>query len=339
MDVMVGAVGYHDNSVGYLLCEKAFYSNKSEIMIVIGDPGEGKTSYALWLAKGLLGDWEKVKKVVVFKPMDFLKLLHKQHEISRRRGHMRLKVVIMDDAGTWLSALAWMEKGVRMFLRWIPLVRTSVAAMIFTTLFEELPKKITTIATHEVVVSRCGYTRNPNLPPELNIRTAYEKLPRIRRLCRKYGIKPLVSVARGYKVIITPRYRGAGFMKRLSLRFYDLFPTYYPKQVYDWYIKRRLDVSYEYVSIMESKLNEFIGGDGGEEVDALKIAMVSEASSLITSMPEDKLVRHLMKTYGVPEKVARGVVEEVKKSIKEFGKEVVEAMELIEDFLSNNKRK
>jgi len=119
------------------LIKKAIKGEAVVTAYVFGEFGFGKTSYALWTAYEVLGDWGKVLKHLFFEPEEAIEVMGKAIESGER-----LPIIIMDDAGLWLDKLTWWEEDKVAFMEFFNLIRSVAAGVIFTTPSEELPKQI-----------------------------------------------------------------------------------------------------------------------------------------------------------------------------------------------------
>ena len=105
------------------------YQNYDSIFIyVVGRIGAGKTSFALHLAREILGDWRKVLDHVYFDVNEFMK---KCYNLVRRSE--RMKIVILDDAGATLNSLRFREEKMMKIAEILNLSRSFVSGVIFTT--------------------------------------------------------------------------------------------------------------------------------------------------------------------------------------------------------------
>lgn len=183
--------------------------------------GVGKTSYALWVAYELLGDWGVVLDHLFFKPEDAIRAI----AAAARRGE-KLPIIIMDDAGTWLDRLTWWESGKVSFMKFFNLIRSVAHSVVFTTPTEELPKQIINKCFIRVNVRRTGYDE---------LREIYGgDLSGLLKTAEEHGLSPTFSLAVGYVVKTLP-----SFMQLVRKEFYDAFPTHYPRPVFERYERIR----------------------------------------------------------------------------------------------------
>jgi len=189
---------------------------------VYGDFGYGKTSYALWTAYEVYGDWEEVLKHLFFDPLDAVKVM----ERAVRRGE-RIPVMIMDDAGLWLDKLTWWEEDKVAFMQFFNLIRSVAAGVIFTVPSEDLPKAIRRKCLFRVntrPISReeaLGLAGNPRLLEKVYGKAKREGVPG----------SPL-ALATVYKRKTLP-----SFMEIVFKTHYDLYPLHYP--IYSEYNRKR----------------------------------------------------------------------------------------------------
>jgi len=101
--------------------------------------GIGKTVYALKTISKVYGNsWNMLKDYVIFMPQEFLRLLEKL--IDRNE---RIPAIIWDDAGFWLGRQRWMNKFVIAVREHLNVIRTHIAAILFTApKYKELAKGI-----------------------------------------------------------------------------------------------------------------------------------------------------------------------------------------------------
>ena len=105
------------------------YENYDSVFVyVVGRIGAGKTSFALHLAREILGDWNKVLKHVFFDVDEFMK---QSYKLVKRNE--RMKIAILDDAGTTLNNLRFREEKMMKIGELLNLARSFVSGLIFTT--------------------------------------------------------------------------------------------------------------------------------------------------------------------------------------------------------------
>lgn len=211
------------------LIKTAYKNNGIITAYIYGEFGYGKTSYALWVAYDVYGDWSKALANLHFSPRGLLSGIR-----SVISDNKRIPLIIMDDAGLWLDRLTWWEKDKVNFMKLFNLVRSITAGIIFTTPSEELPRQIINKCFLRVWVSIAS-------PEEVPL----EHLRGIRALIGKYRLGNSISVARGYSLKTLP-----SFFRFVKKQFIDYYPTHYP--VYKEYErKRREAIKHYYYKLLE----------------------------------------------------------------------------------------
>jgi hypothetical protein len=189
----------------------AWRSNSVIVAYVYGNFGSGKTSYALWTAYEVLGDWGRVLGHLFFDPAEAAAAMRRA--IERRR---RLPIVIMDDAGLWLDRMTWWESEKVAFMQFFNLIRSVTAGIIFTTPTEELPKQILRKSVVRVKVEPVGEEHARQQLGDAAVEAALEAAAR-------FGVSKQLAIATGYVVRTLP-----DFTQLVSKQFYDLYPLHYP---------------------------------------------------------------------------------------------------------------
>ena len=202
------------------LVKWAWKNNSVIVAYVYGNFGTGKTSYALWTAYEVLGDWDKVLRYLFFSPGEAAAVM-KRAIVNRRR----LPIVIMDDAGLWLDRMTWWESEKIAFMKFFNLIRSVTASIIFTTPTEELPKQILKKSMIRVQVEPVSRDDAAKV-------LGKEAVDAVLGAASRFGVSSRLAVATGYVVRTLP-----SFMQLVSKQFYDLYPLHYP--VYEKYETKR----------------------------------------------------------------------------------------------------
>jgi len=202
------------------LVKWAWKNNSVIVAYVYGNFGSGKTSYALWTAYEVLGDWSRVLKHLFFDPAEAAVAMRRA--IERKR---RLPIVVMDDAGLWLDRMTWWESEKVAFMQFFNLIRSVTAGIIFTTPTEELPKQILRKSMIRVRVEPVGEEHAKQQLGDTAVEAVLEAAAR-------FGVSKQLAIATGYVVRTLP-----SFMQLVSKQFYDLYPLHYP--IHEEYERKR----------------------------------------------------------------------------------------------------
>ena len=182
------------------IMRRRYYQNKLGVYIIYGEMGIGKSVYSILALKELGLDW---RECLVFTPEEFL--------AKAREAYLRcerLKALVADDAGFWLTAYEWHDPWVKAFVKFVSVARPVVANIIMTTPAPQmLVRKLLTLDTFYVKVVRDG---------SLDKNGAY-----LRR-------------AKGYKNIMLP-----SGQRRVKLIFEDRFRCLLPDEEYEEYQEYR----------------------------------------------------------------------------------------------------
>jgi hypothetical protein len=200
------------------LIKWAINNNGIVIAYVYGPMGYGKTSYALWTAYEVLGDWDKVLDHLFFDLGEALDFMYRH--IMRGR---RIPIMILDDAGFFLNRLTWWEKPKVEFMELFNLARSIAASIIFTSPTEEVPRQLLSKTNFRVSV-------RPLAEEEMQ---KSEGAIEATKAASEFGLEPYVAVARGYRLNVLP-----SFMKIVQKEFIDYYPLFYP--VFEEYNKIRM---------------------------------------------------------------------------------------------------
>jgi len=210
------------------LIKRAYRNNGVITAYVYGEFGFGKTSYALWTAYEVYGNWDEALKHLYFKPDEAIEALGEVIKSGKR-----VPLIIMDDAGLWLDRLTWYEESKIRFMELFNLIRSVAAGVIFTTPSEELPKQILNKAFYRIKI-------------QLSSPDEDEYAAMAAELAKSFGLKPYVSKAVGYRLRTLPN-----FFKIVKKTYIDYYPTHYP--ILDKYErKRREALAYYYQKLREA---------------------------------------------------------------------------------------
>jgi len=281
------------------LINKAYESNEVVVAYVYGDFAVGKTSYALWVAYEVLGDWGEALDHLFFSPREAI--LKIKDAVERRE---RLKVIILDDAGTWLSKLSWWESYKVAFMEFFNLIRSVCSGVIFTTPTQELPKAIREKSFFRINVrSLTGETSKP----------FRDLIDRWKSIIDRIGLGSEFSVAVGYRLKVLPSCK-----ELVEKRFYDVFPRHYP--VFKEYEEKRMMAIAEYVCGVIEKIEK---GDRKirkmlREEERMKLYVYAE-ELLRSGKSRREVVCELMKR-GIPQTTAyrwvNGILDSLRPKMK-----------------------
>lgn len=132
----------------------AIKNNKHNVIPIWGEMGLGKTSLAMWTAYKILGDWESVKKIVVF---TFDEMRNKIMEAVR--FNRRLGVVVWDDIAVYFhrASIQYMHPDVKDFFSKYNFIRPYMANLLITTPnIEFIPRQLLDFATADILVKSRG---------------------------------------------------------------------------------------------------------------------------------------------------------------------------------------
>jgi len=124
------------------LLATAIKSDRSYLVLVSGQQGIGKTSFAIYATFTAYRNYAKVLRHLYFEAYDFFKDIASMKDTTSMTKP--LPVAIFDDAGVWLSRQRWYEKETVYLGNLLQLSRNLFRLVIFTTPSENLPKQIVT---------------------------------------------------------------------------------------------------------------------------------------------------------------------------------------------------
>ena len=270
------------------LIKRAYRTNGYVSAGVIGEMGIGKTSYALHVASEIYG-WDKALQYLFFKPQDAVRVMRKALDSGKR-----IPLLIMDDAGFWLSKLTWWEEHKVVFMDFYNLIRTVCASIIFTCPGDELPKVMRKKMYFRITISPLHKNRVIQL---------LEKIPkRELEVLRSEGRDIRYwNIAKGYKLQTLPSY-----MQYVRSLFEDIYPLHYPKHIYLKYeemrrifVKEALEKVEERFALrdLRDKVKRIAGKVNRKELKKIARDMKAEGFSRRT-------IVKFLKAVGVPERTA-----------------------------------
>jgi len=133
----------------------AIRNDKHNVIPIWGEMGLGKTSLALWVLYRVYGDWELVKKNVVFTFHEMMALLKMAVKLRAR-----LALILWDDIAVYFhrASIQYMHPEVKDFFSKYNFIRPYLANMAITTPnIEFIPRQLLDFATADVYVTRRGY--------------------------------------------------------------------------------------------------------------------------------------------------------------------------------------
>jgi len=127
------------------LLATAIKSDRSYLVLISGQQGIGKTSFAIYAAYTAYRNYAKVLRHLYFEADDFFKDTASMNFFKDTASKTEpLPAAIFDDAGVWLSRQRWYEKETVYLGNLLQLSRNLFRLVIFTTPSENLPKQIVT---------------------------------------------------------------------------------------------------------------------------------------------------------------------------------------------------
>ncbi len=200
------------------LIERAHETEGFISAFIYGSQGTGKTSYSLHVAADVYGCWNTALKHLFFSPLDAIdKMLKTLERLEAGEGE-RIKVLIMDDAGIWLSKSTWWEDSKQEFAELFDLIRSVCSCVIFN-------------SPGNNVIGR--------IMNEIMLRVKITEIDaKMSEMLRDMGYKidsTKYRLAVLYSHKLTPKFQG--YIKKEA---YDVFPLHYP--VYEEYNRIRLKV-------------------------------------------------------------------------------------------------
>jgi len=179
--------------------------------MVAGREGSGKTAYALWLGYLVYRDWDVVLKHLYFNPLDAIVAFEKALD----RGE-RLKYVILDDAGLWISKYRTYDRPVKAFIEFYNVIRTLSAAVMMTSPSDEIQRMLREKAWIRMIAEHLTWRVAEKYGVPIHL----------------YGIEPdkqPLSLARIYELNLSPTLE-----RYVSKRNAEIYPRHYPvKPQYD----------------------------------------------------------------------------------------------------------
>lgn len=121
------------------------------IAYIFGEIGVGKTSYALYTAHEIYGNWKEPLEWLFFDIKDLLPRLSERF----LKGE-RVPLIIIDDAGLWANRMYWWELPVKEFTKLFNVIRSMAGGVIFTSPSDEIPRQLIKKVKYRIFVSRAG---------------------------------------------------------------------------------------------------------------------------------------------------------------------------------------
>ncbi len=199
------------------LIEEAHRSEGFVSAFVYGPQGVGKTSYCLHVAADVYGSWDLALKSLYFDPTNAIDAMLERIEVLESgEADERIKVMIMDDAGVWLSKSSWWEESKQEFGELFDLIRSACSCIIFNSPGNNIIGRVSNEIMYRVKIVKI----NADMCETLQ-NMGYRVDPNSHRL------------AVIYRHNLTPR-----FQSYVRKEAYDVFPKHYP--VHEEYKRIRL---------------------------------------------------------------------------------------------------
>jgi len=201
----------------------AWANNEVADIVIEGKKGSGKTTLALMIAAYVYAkrgkpNWQKALDSLYFKPTQLLLSL-----IKRVSQGDKIKVVILDDAGAWISKWTITSEK-EAFFEAFELSRTLVGGMIFTNV-ASLAKYLRMTSTLRIRVRRLSYQERVELAERIDNKVVKNSL-----LDRSMWW----SEARVYTTSWDLRYR-----EYIHKKAVFIYPVRMPNKIYRQYIEKR----------------------------------------------------------------------------------------------------
>lgn len=132
-----GKILWHPENELFHISERIlnwFYNDELGIIIIHGQQGYGKSTYATISCSEVYGhdlaherfwyDWESVKNHIVFTPQQFIDLCYSTD--------IKEPLVVWDDAGYWLNAMDYRDKLCVQVSKYLEVARSRWGAIVFT---------------------------------------------------------------------------------------------------------------------------------------------------------------------------------------------------------------
>jgi len=196
------------------LIKKAMSEDECKIFIVYGPLRYGKTAYACKTLAQLhqTWDWKVLSQYIVFKPIDFIKKIKNIRKLGKQL------LLVWDDAGVWLNAMAWNHPLILAIGRYLDVAGTDFAGIMFTAPWPQHIIKRVRGLPDCTTIKILKVNDNPNKP----------------------------RIARGYRMWMLPDLRKSMVQPILEDRFSALLPNKFFRR-YQLMRKRYADEQYELI--------------------------------------------------------------------------------------------
>ena len=214
------------------LIQKAEEEGECKFFIVYGPLRYGKTAYAMKTLAQLHQTWDpmKLNRYIVYRPSDFIL------RIKALRKHGKQKLLVWEDAGVWLNSMKWNSRLILAISRYLDVIGTDFAGVIFTTPWP----------SHVI-------KRVRGLPECTTVKI---------RKVNDDAEKPRLAL--GYKMWMMPDLKKS----RVKTVFEDRFSALMPNIFYSWYVKERRGYANETFRQIEDSLYSFVRQhEGGIQED------------------------------------------------------------------------
>ena len=203
------------------LIQKAEEEGECKFFIVYGPLRYGKTAYAMKTLAQIHQTWDPtvLSQYIVYKPIDFLL------RIKPLRKKQKQTLLVWEDAGVWLNSMKWNDPLILAISRYLDLIGTDFAGVMFTTPWPSHVIKRVRGLPECITVKIQKPNDNPDKP----------------------------RIALGYKMWMLPDLKKSGVKPIFEDRFSALMPNVF----YDWYIEERRRYADETFNEIETQLYHF----------------------------------------------------------------------------------
>ena len=205
------------------LIEWAWKNDEVVDIVIDGKKGHGKTTLALMIGAYTYRrrgspDWKKALDSLYFKPTELLLDL-----IKRVTNNDKVKVVILDDAGAWISKWTITSEK-EAFFEAFELSRTLVGSMIFTNV-GSLAKYLRMTSSLRIRVRRLKYSERVQLSEYVDNEIVKQSL--------------LDRDMRWSECRVYTTYFDLDYRERYKKRAVFIFPVKMPDKIYKFYVEKR----------------------------------------------------------------------------------------------------